>query len=80
MESYHGLWKRVMRFAMPDKNDWRRDELLEPQEEEGEIRRRAYDLYEQRGRQAGLALEDWLNAEREIKTHKSWVLPRLGAA
>ena len=27
---------------------------------------RAYALYEQRGRQEGLALEDWVNAEREL--------------
>jgi len=65
---------------MPDINDWRRDHLLEPQEEECEVRRRAYDLYEQRGRQPGRALEDWLTAEREIKTIWNWVPPRLGAA
>ena len=28
---------------------------------------RAYELYEQRGRQDGYALEDWLRAEREIR-------------
>jgi hypothetical protein len=28
------------------------------------IREEAYALYEQRGRQEGRALEDWLNAER----------------
>lgn len=26
----------------------------------------AYELYEQRGRQEGLALEDWLQAERQL--------------
>lgn len=30
------------------------------------ITQRAYDLYEQRGRQEGLALEDWLKAERQL--------------
>jgi hypothetical protein len=30
-----------------------------------QIARRAYALYEQRGRQDGRALEDWLNAERQ---------------
>ena len=29
------------------------------------IRAQAYALYEQRGRQDGRALEDWLNAERQ---------------
>lgn len=28
--------------------------------------RRAYQLYEQRGRTDGFALDDWLQAEREI--------------
>ncbi|NWF71811.1 MAG: DUF2934 domain-containing protein [Nitrospirae bacterium] len=30
------------------------------------IRAQAYALYEQRGRQEGRALEDWLNAERQV--------------
>jgi len=30
------------------------------------IARRAYELYEQRGRQEGKALEDWLQAERQL--------------
>ena len=30
----------------------------------GRVAQRAYELYEQRGRQEGRALEDWLNAER----------------
>jgi Protein of unknown function (DUF2934) len=30
------------------------------------IRRRAYELYEQRGRVDGFALDDWLQAEGEI--------------
>jgi Protein of unknown function (DUF2934) len=29
------------------------------------IARRAYELYDQRGRQEGRALEDWVNAERQ---------------
>jgi len=33
---------------------------------EGEIRRRACELYEQRGREDGHDLEDWLRAEEEI--------------
>jgi len=33
---------------------------------EERIRRRAYVLYEQRGRVDGLALDDWLQAESEI--------------
>jgi hypothetical protein len=30
----------------------------------GRVAQCAYELYEQRGRQEGRALEDWLNAER----------------
>ena len=30
------------------------------------IAQRAYELYEQRGRQDGQDLEDWLNAEHEL--------------
>ena len=31
-----------------------------------EIRRRAYELYEQRGRADGHALDDWVEAEAEV--------------
>ena len=31
------------------------------------IAKRAYELYEERGRQEGYALEDWLQAEQEIR-------------
>jgi len=31
-----------------------------------EIRRRAYELYEQRGREDGHDMDDWLRAEEEI--------------
>jgi len=34
---------------------------------EDEIRRRAYELYQQRGSTAGSEAEDWLNAEREVR-------------
>jgi len=33
---------------------------------EERVRQRAYQLYEQRGRVDGFALDDWLRAEREI--------------
>jgi hypothetical protein len=33
---------------------------------EHEIRLRAYDLYQQRGRMDGQALDDWLQAEAEV--------------
>lgn len=39
---------------------------LQPIMEE-EIRRRAYELYEERGRQHGFEQEDWARAEAEIR-------------
>ena len=41
-----------------------------PAELEAEIRRRAYELYEQRGRVDGFASEDWLQAEAEAVGRK----------
>jgi magnesium-transporting ATPase (P-type) len=35
-----------------------------------QIARRAYELYEQRGRQDGRAVQDWGQAEQEIRKHK----------
>ena len=35
---------------------------------EEEIRRRAYELYEERGRQHGFEQEDWTRAEAEIRS------------
>ena len=34
---------------------------------EEEIRRRAYEIYLERGEQPGRDLDDWLQAERELK-------------
>lgn len=36
-----------------------------------QIRRRAYELYEQRGRGDGFALDDWLQAESELTESKA---------
>ena len=35
---------------------------------EERIRRRAYELYVERGNQSGSELDDWLQAEEEIRT------------
>ncbi len=45
-------------------------------ERQAEIRRRAYERYEQRGRVDGDALTDWLLAEAEVVESK----PRAAAA
>ena len=43
----------------------------EPQELEHQIRLRARDLYEARGREDGHELDDWLRAEAEIMQKKA---------
>jgi Protein of unknown function (DUF2934) len=35
------------------------------------ISRRAYELFQERGREPGRELDDWLRAERELKESKS---------
>ena len=39
-----------------------------------QIRRRAYELYEQRGRVDGHELDDWLQAEAEVTQKKAKVV------
>jgi hypothetical protein len=43
----------------------------EPSIYEEEVRRRAYEIYEARGRQDGNAVEDWIRAEQEVLEHSS---------
>ena len=43
---------------------------------QGEIRRRAYELYEQRGRNDGHEVSDWLQAESELAQKKVANTPR----
>ena len=38
---------------------------------EHEIRRRAHEIYVERGSEPGYDVEDWLQAERELTTDKS---------
>lgn len=38
---------------------------------EEQIRRRAYELYEERGRTPGMENEDWLQAEREVRARST---------
>ncbi len=42
----------------------------EPQNLEEEIRQRAYELFELRGREVGHELEDWVRAEEEVKRNR----------
>lgn len=57
--------KEVLPMAKDPINKLRRASGPTPNLEE-QIRRRAYELYEQRGREHGHDLEDWLRARAEI--------------
>jgi Protein of unknown function (DUF2934) len=49
-----------------------KSKAVEPAEtHEHEIRRRAFEVYLERGSEPGRDLEDWLQAERELSTDKS---------
>jgi len=38
-----------------------------------EVARRAYELYEARGREPGRELEDWLHAEQEVNRRRQLI-------
>jgi hypothetical protein len=44
--------------------------LVEPETLEDQVRARAYELYEERGKEAGNDLDDWLRAEAELTSGK----------
>ena len=43
--------------------------VVNPAREE-EIKRRAYEIYLERGEEPGRDLEDWLQSERELASHE----------
>jgi Protein of unknown function (DUF2934) len=58
--------RRTKATATPKATAGKR-ETLTPEERHEQISRRAYELYEQRGRHDGNDLRDWLQAEAEIE-------------
>ena len=52
--------------AMNNKRSEPASEILDPAQLKDRIRRRAYEIYEERGREHGRDLDDWLRAEAEI--------------
>ena len=44
--------------------------LVDPETLEDQIRARAYELYEERGKEDGNDLDDWLRAEAELTSSK----------
>lgn len=53
-------------FRSHSKSRQKSMEPLHPESLMEEIRRRAHEFYEERGREPGLADQDWLRAEAEI--------------
>ena len=47
------------------------DSVENPARDE-EIRRRAYEIYLERGEQPGRDVDDWLQAERELERGENW--------
>ena len=70
--------KRINPGAQPVEERNRSPEPESMQKYSNEVRERiakkAYELYEQHGRQAGYELEDWLQAEREIRSASAKML------
>ena len=51
--------------TQPETAAQERERLVDSTREQ-EIRNRAYEIYQQRGEQAGEEVDDWLQAEREL--------------
>lgn len=64
--SGNGSTRRKQVAATPAVNSAEPQKTAPPTDLELEIRRRAYELYEQRGYTPGHESEDWLVAEQEI--------------
>ena len=52
--------------AKPKSRETRARKIVQSNDIGERIRRRAYQLYEERGKVDGFALDDWLLAEREL--------------
>jgi hypothetical protein len=64
-----GTKKRTSEFAgNEDQNRFAEGDRERPSEDE--IARRAYQRYEARGREDGHALDDWLDAERDLSAQQ----------
>ncbi len=59
MPKCKSLFEKIKEFFKP-----------KPADDREKIAKRAYELYEQRGRQDGHETEDWLQAEQEIHKKK----------
>ena len=64
--------------AKPKFRETRARKIVQSSDIEERIRRRAYQLYEKRGKVDGFALDDWLQAEAEVL--KAPTQPKVKAA
>jgi DUF2934 family protein len=58
----------VKKSTAKDSNENSRESVVNLQEQ---ISRRAYEIYERRGREAGHEVEDWLQAEAELASERT---------
>jgi hypothetical protein len=65
-------------FSEEEKTAMSDADQVKPTEEQ--IRRRAYDIYEARGRQDGKNFDDWITAEKELIEQTSPVAHKMRAA
>ena len=54
----------------PSPEGWKEEPSVVNPAREEEIKRRAYELYLERGEEPDRDLEDWLQAERELANHE----------
>jgi len=62
----------VKNSTAKDSNENSRESVVNFQEQ---ISRRAYEIYERRGREAGHEVEDWLEAEAELVSERTKPIP-----
>jgi hypothetical protein len=67
-----GMHEAGEEFHMKNESERRQQSVFDPEHAEPEvsnrdIARRAYAIYEQRGGKPGSELDDWLQAERELR-------------
>ena len=59
-----------LRISRPSPESGKEERSVVNPAREEEIKRRAYELYLERGEEPGRDLEDWLQAERELASHE----------
>lgn len=58
---------------MKPRNKGNQPSPTEEHPHQDEVARRAYELYEARGAEPGHELQDWLEAEQEVNSHRQLI-------